>query len=84
MPADPKLKKRIEQALRPRFQHDTVDVSDGYHDNIHVVVVSRAFDGMTEQEKQEFVWSLIDADDLTEAEKAKISLLLPLSPAEVK
>ena len=64
MPADPELKKRIEETLRLEFPKDTVDVSDGYHDNIHVVVMSRKFDNMNEREKQDYLWGLMDARSL--------------------
>ena len=53
------LMKKIERNLRPHFPHDTVDVSSGHHDNIHVVVVSRKFDNMSEKRKQEYLWELI-------------------------
>ena len=79
-----KLKSALEQALRQEFPHDTVDVSDGYQDNIHILVVSRRFDKMDEQQKQDLLWGVIDRIDLTEGEKALISLVMPLSPTEIK
>ena len=84
MPAGPQLKKKIETILRARFPGETVDVSDGHGDNIHVIVVSRQFDGMREKEKQDLLWSVIDASDLSNAEKVKISLILPYSPGDLK
>jgi len=85
MPADPALMERIERILRPHFPKDTVDVSaSGIRDNIHVVVVSRAFDDMTERQKIEHLWGLIDDSDLTEEEKHRSSMILPSSPAELK
>ncbi len=85
MPADPELIERIEQILRAKFPHDTVDVSpSGIAGNIHVVVMSRRFDGMTEREKQEHLWGIIDGSDLGEEQKQHITLIVPLSPAEVK
>jgi hypothetical protein len=39
---------------------------------------------MTEQNKQDLLWGIIDATDLTEKEKSLISLVLPLSPAQIK
>src|SRR6266513_3285241 len=67
------IKRIISDALRHEFPHDTVDVSDGYKENIHVVVVSRAFDEMGEREKQQVLWRLIDRTPLTEEEKQLIS-----------
>jgi hypothetical protein len=39
---------------------------------------------MSEKRKQEYLWELIAGAELTEDEKTKISLIMPLSPAEVK
>jgi hypothetical protein len=79
-----KIKLVLEQAFRQRFPQDTVDISDGYEDNIHVVVVSRKFDKMTEEEKQELMWKIIDSTNLTKNEKSLISLAYPVSIAEIK
>ena len=86
MPADQVLKSKIEQIIRTRFSGsgETVDVSDGIGDNIHVVVVSRQFDHMREKTKQDLLWGTIDASDLTDAEKVRISLILPYSPDDLK
>lgn len=84
MPADTQLKQKIDDILRKRFPGETVDVSDGHGDNIHVVVVSRQFDGLREKEKQDLLWRAIDESDLSDAEKVKISLILPYSPADLK
>jgi acid stress-induced BolA-like protein IbaG/YrbA len=86
MPAvqDP-LVERIRQILKATFRDDTVDVSlSGIRDNIHVIVVSRAFDQMQENAKQEHLWSLIDQSNLTAEEKARISLILAYSPDDLK
>jgi len=86
MPADPVLKSKIEQVLRSRFPDsgEAVDVSDGVGDNVHVVVVSRQFDRLREKAKQDFLWGAIDAGELTDGEKVKISLILPYSPDDLK
>ncbi len=78
------IKKIIQSALKDEFPYDTVDVSDGYGDNIHILVVSRKFDGLTEQKKQDMLWNIIDSTELPTAEKQLISLVLPLSPSEIK
>ena len=78
------IKSLIEKAFRVRFATDTVDVSDGYQDNIHVMVVSRQLDDMSEAEKQDLMWRIIDGTDLTAPEKALISLVMPVSPSEIK
>ena len=84
MPADPELKKQIEDILRARFPSETVDVSDGHAENIHVIVVSRQFDGLREREKQDLLWSAIDQSALTDGQKTQISMILPYSPADLK
>lgn len=78
------IKTVLEDAFRKEFPKDTVDLSDGYQNNIHVLVVSRRFDGMSEKDKQDVLWGVIDATDLTDAEKVLMSLVHPVSPAEVK
>lgn len=78
------IKAPISERLRREFPTDTVDVSDGYQNNIHVIVVSRRFDAMAEREKQEFLWSLIDDAGLDDAEEQLISLIVPASPSEVR
>ena len=78
------VKRLVQEAFRKHFPQDTVDVSDGYKENIHVMVVSREFDRMREREKQDVMWKIIDGTDLTEDEKGLISLVFPVSPAEIK
>lgn len=78
------VKQVLHQAFRQRFPKDTVDVSDGYRENIHVMVVSREFDPLTEAQKQDLMWGILDASELTEPEKRLVSLLYPVSPAEIK
>jgi hypothetical protein len=78
------IKTVIEAARRKVFPHDTVDVSNGYQSNIHVLVVSRRFDPMEEKAKQDMLWEIIDGTDLTDAEKQTVTLMLPVSPALLK
>lgn len=84
MPADSQLKKKIEAILTAQFPGETVDVSDGHMDNVHVIVVSRKFNGLREKEKQELLWGFIDKSNLSDEEKVKISLILPYSPSDLK
>jgi acid stress-induced BolA-like protein IbaG/YrbA len=84
MPADLQLKKKIQDILSAEFPGETVDVSDGHADNIHVVVVSRKFDGMREKQKQDLLWSAIDKSSLSDFEKTRISMILPYSPSDLK
>lgn len=81
---DNDLIHRIEAALRAQFPQDTVDVTAGYGTNLHVLVVSRRFDDLSEKAKQDLLWSAIDHAQLTDAEKTRISLMLAYSPASLK
>lgn len=78
------IKRKIEAALRAEFPIDTVDVSDGYKDNVHILVVSRRFDGMHEYERHEMLRQIIKGAGLTKAQIGKISLVLAWSPGEIK
>ncbi len=76
---------QIEGILRRQFPHDTVDVSlSGVRDNIHVIVVSRALDNMTERQKQEHLWRLLEDGGLGKEALNRISMILPLSLAELR
>jgi hypothetical protein len=72
------IKRVFEKAIPEAF----VDVSDGYRDNVHVVIVSRRFDELTEREKEEYLWDIVRPTLPKEAER--ISLLLGYSPDELK
>jgi hypothetical protein len=73
-------------ALRAQFpgEGNYVDVSDGYDDLIHVLVVSRIFDGMTEPARQDLVWEALEQAPLTRDQKRLVSLVVPLTPDQVK
>ena len=57
--------------------------SDGPDDNIHVVIVSRKFDGRRMMEKNDLIWSVL-VNNLTEDEWGKVTLWVGASPEEVK
>jgi hypothetical protein len=78
------VKAVLEGVFRREFPNDTVDVSDGYRDNIHVIVVSRRFDRMAERKRGSLMWSILDRAPLTKDEKLKVSLLYALSPEQIK
>ena len=79
------VKQIIRQAIRKEFPTDTIDVTDGYKENVHVMVVSRRFDDMPERAKHDLLWEIIDkGTDLSDEEKGLISLLYPISPSEIR
>lgn len=79
------LCERIAKLLRNHFPDETIDVSlSGIRDNIHVLVVSRQFDELSESQKQEQLWDELQKGGLSEDELNRISLILPLSVQELK
>ena len=78
------IKAILLKVFRERFPHDTVDISDGYKDNIHIVVVSKQFEKMPDSTRQDFMWEIVDSSSLKAEEKQLISLMYPVSPTEIK
>jgi len=84
--ADTQLKKKIHDALKGAYfsdPEDLVDVSDGPEDSIHLVIVSRKFDGHRLKEKNDLIWSVL-VEKLRPEEWGKISLSVGASPEEIK
>ena len=84
--ADERTKQRVAEALKAAFfkdQSDLVDVSDGHDDNIHVVVVSRKFDGQRLREKNDLIWSIL-TQELTPEEWGQVTLSIGVSPEQIK
>lgn len=66
--------QRVVEVLRQEFPTDTIDTNEGYNGRVHVKLVSRRFNGMNEQEKQQFIWDLFR--DKLDADAQVISLAL--------
>lgn len=84
--ADTQLKQKIRDSLRGTYFNDTddlVDVSDGPDDSIHLVIVSRKFDGKRMKEKNDLIWSVL-VQRLRPEEWGKVSLSVGTSPEEIK
>lgn len=80
------LKNKIQTALKSGFFRDAgdlVDVSDGADGHIHLVVVSRKFDGRRMKEKNDMIWDELEKR-LSEEEWGQVSLTVGVSPEEVK
>ena len=86
MGADPKLKEKIRRILQDELKDDAwIDISDGYADHVHIIVVSTKFDEMEESDKQDYLWAILDkSETLTDEEKTKISLILPYGRVDLK
>ena len=84
--ADVQLKQKIHDSLKGVYFNDPddlVDVSDGPEDSIHVVIVSRKFDGRRMKEKNDLIWSVL-VQNLHQEEWGKVSLSVGASPEEIK
>jgi stress-induced morphogen len=84
--AEAQLKQKVHEVLkRAYFQspEDLVDVSDGPDDAIHIVIISRKFDGCRMKEKNDLIWSIL-VKELRPEEWGKVSLSVGASPEEIK
>lgn len=84
--ADVQLKQKIHDALKAAYfkaHDDLVDVSDGPDDAVHVVIVSRKFDGRRMKDKNDLIWSIL-VQQLRPEEWGKVSLSVGASPEEIK
>ena len=85
--ADVELKQRIRDVLRGSYfqnpDESLVDVSDGPGDSVHLVIVSRQFDGLRMKAKNDLIWSVL-SQKLKPEEWGKVSLSIGASPEEIK
>ena len=84
--ADAQFKQKIHDVLKAahfKDVDDLVDVSDGPDDSIHVVIVSRKFDGRRMKDKNDLIWSVL-VKNLHPEEWGKVSLSVGTSPEEIK
>ena len=80
------LKQKIHDTLKTNYFNDTkdfVDVSDGAGDFIHVVVVSRKFNGHTMIDRSDIIWDEL-LKHLSDEEWGHVSLLVGAIPEEVQ
>ena len=80
------LKHKIHSSLKLGYfsgVKDFVDVSDGAGDFIHVVVVSRKFNGHTMGGRGDIIWDEL-LKHLSDEEWGHVSLLIGATPEEVQ
>ena len=80
------LKQKIHTSLKTSYFNDTkdfIDVSDGAADFIHVVVVSRKFNGHTMMDRGDIIWDEL-LKHLSDEEWGYVSLLIGATPEEVQ
>lgn len=56
------LAPRVLAALREHFPQDTIALSEGYMGRVHVKVVSEKFNGLSEPEKQDMIWVILEGE----------------------
>lgn len=84
--AEAQLKDKIRRVLKGGYfsgADDLVDVSDGSDDNIHLVIVSRKFDGLRVSVKDDLIWSELTGS-LSPEEWGMVTLSIGASPEEFK
>ena len=80
------LKQKIHDVLQTGYFKDSkdfVDVSDGAGDFIHVVVVSRKFNGYTMGGRGDIIWEQL-LKHLSDEEWGQVSLLIGTTPEDVE
>ncbi len=80
------LKQKIHALLKTGYFSDTkdfVDVSDGAGDFIHVVVVSRKFNGHSMIDRGDIIWDEL-LKHLSDEEWGHVSLLIGTTPEDVQ
>lgn len=80
------LKRKIYDTLKAGYFNDPedfVDVSDGYDDLIHVVVVSRKFEGKSRSERRDLILNHL-FNNLSSDEWGLVSLSISKVPEEIR
>ena len=80
------LKQKIHALLKTGYFSDTkdfIDVSDGAGDFIHVVVVSRKFNGHSMIDSGDIIWDEL-LKHLSDEEWGYVSLLIGTTPEDVQ
>jgi len=83
---DKQLKDKIHHVLKNGYfnnSNDLVDLSDGSEDLIHLVIVSRKFDGHYMMERHNLIWDELE-NNLKPEEWGHISLSIGVSPEDIK
>ncbi|MEX2175765.1 MAG: hypothetical protein WD872_15485 [Pirellulaceae bacterium] len=84
--ADEQLKQQIRDVLKQVYftsPDDMVDVSDGPDDSVHLVLISRKFDGQRAKAKHELISDIL-VGNLPSEVWNRISLTICRSPEEIK
>ncbi len=71
----PEATKKAEAGLRKVFENDTISFSEGYNGRVHVKIVSEKFNKMNAQERQQYVFEILN--DEMGADAQAVSLVMP-------
>jgi acid stress-induced BolA-like protein IbaG/YrbA len=72
----------VRSALEKAFPESAIELTKSYGGHIHVLLVSRALNGMGEREKQQYVWDMLQTE-LAEESQA-VSMVIAYSTDELK
>ncbi len=76
------ISKRVDGLFRKEFGPNvSIHTDEGWRGRIHVKIVSSAFDGRTEHEKQEMVWEVLRRELAADAQA--VSLVLAYGMDEI-
>lgn len=51
----------VKRALRREFPEDTIATTEGYQGRVRVKVVSERFNGMSERDRQDLLWEILQS-----------------------
>ncbi len=76
-----KISQQTKDVLAEEIPNAMVSTEEGFGGRVHVKIVSDRFDGMSEREKQEYVWQILRTR--LEADAQAISFVLPYGSDEL-
>ena len=66
---------KVKAALRRAFpENSTIVTSPGYKGRVHAKIVSEQFNGMTERDKQAYIWDALNDELKEEAQAVSLAL----------
>ena len=69
------LAPKVKAALRRAFpENSTIVTSPGYKGRVHAKIVSEQFNGMTERDKQAYIWDALNDELKEEAQAVSLAL----------
>lgn len=72
---DDKTAQKLLGGLRRAFPQDTISIRPGYKGRLHLLVVSDQFNGMTERQKQDYLWDIIRVEAPDVADDVSVTVI---------